>query len=197
MKRTSEISDSEIITLIRSANEKSNNTALKALYSQYYDIIKGYIKQNNGTDDDAKDIFQESVVIFYKKIKSGDLQLNCKIKTYIYSVCKNKWLDKLRGVKNHTRILQREYGYIDNYELPAEHMENTERIKSIEKLLNSVSSDCKKVLRLFYYERLNMNEIAIKMGYKGEQSAKNKKLKCLKYIRQFLNKNPGFDISLR
>jgi RNA polymerase sigma factor (sigma-70 family) len=197
ISRTNVMSDTDIIASIKSSNDKINNKALKSLYLLYFDIIKSYILQNNGTEDDAKDIFQESLIIFYKKIKSGDLQLNCKIKTYIYSICKNKWLDKLRGAKNHTRILQKEFGNNNNYELFNDPLEGEEKMKTIEKLLNSISKDCKKVLHYFYYERLNMNDIAQKMGYKGEQSAKNKKLKCLKYIRQHMNKHPEYIISLK
>ena len=192
-----ELNDSEVIALICSANEQSNNLALEALYRQHFRIVEKFILRNSGTKDDAKDIFQESLIHFYKKIKSGDLELSCQIKTYIYSVCRNKWLDILRREKNHSKIIDREFGYSVAHVDPHAGIDTKEKKMVIEKVLGRIGRQCKEILYYFYYERYSMKEIAEKMGFKGEQSAKNKKLKCLKYLRKYIADHYEYENALR
>src|SRR5712671_36527 len=87
--------DEMIIEGIRLSNDK----ALNLLYKKYYSMIKNYVLTNNGTQDDAADVFQECVIIFYEKIKIGNFALTSTIKTYLFSMCKNNWLNKLRQMK--------------------------------------------------------------------------------------------------
>ncbi len=195
--KTKDLCDPETITYIQSSSEHLNNLALESLYSKYYEVVKSYIIKNNGTEDDARDIFQDSLIIFYKKIKSGDLLLSCTIKTYIYSICKNKWMDILRGNKNHSRLLENEYRHLNEGIISYDHLEGVERKKIISELLDLIGKDCKKVLYYFYYERLPMKDIAKKMGFSSEQSSKNKKLKCLKRLKQHINNHSEYENSLR
>ncbi len=69
--------------------------ALAYLYRIHFPMILNFILTNSGTQDEAKDIYQESIIVFYEKIKAGSLELNCQIKTYLYSVCRRLWLKKL------------------------------------------------------------------------------------------------------
>ena len=56
-----------LLTAIRN----SENAAFEHLYSAYYMMVSNYVKKNSGTEDDSRDIFQEVVFIFYKKLR-GD-----------------------------------------------------------------------------------------------------------------------------
>src|SRR5438105_1297170 len=59
-------------------------------------MVQSLVINNNGTTDDAKDIFQEAMIVLYEKARSGTFELNCQIKTYVYSVCRRLWLKKLQ-----------------------------------------------------------------------------------------------------
>ena len=58
-------------------------------------MVLQFILNNNGNEDDAKDVYQEGIIVLYNKIKGGDFELSSKLKTYIYSVCRRIWLKKL------------------------------------------------------------------------------------------------------
>lgn len=77
-------SDQEI-TLLKglAANDKR---AVEAIYRENFSMIQAFILNNNGSVDDARDIFQEAMIVLYDKAKSETFELNCKLKTYIYSV---------------------------------------------------------------------------------------------------------------
>ena len=59
-------------------------------------MVQAFILNNNGTYDDARDIFQEAMITLYEKAKSESFVLTSQIKTYIYSVCKRLWLKRLQ-----------------------------------------------------------------------------------------------------
>ena len=84
-------SDAELIQGIRN----NDNKALQHLYVSNYAMIRQFIVTNNGTEDDAKDVYQEGVMVFYEKIRSDHFELTCAIKTFLYSVCRRQWLKKL------------------------------------------------------------------------------------------------------
>ncbi len=71
------------------ANEKN---AIETIYRENYSIIQSFIIKNNGYPEDARDIFQEAMIVLYEKAKSDSFELSCQIKTYLYSVCRRLWL---------------------------------------------------------------------------------------------------------
>lgn len=56
----------------------------------------------------------------------------------------------------------------------------TEAQKIVNSMINEADDICNQILRLYYWERLRMEEIARRMNYKSEQVAKNKKNSCLR-----------------
>ena len=67
---------------------------LQYVYDTQYPIIEGYIVHNQGSRDQAKDVFQEAMIIVYKRVKAGKLELTCKFGTYVYAICKNIWIQE-------------------------------------------------------------------------------------------------------
>ena len=83
--------DSEVVFGILNDSKHT----LNQLYKSYFPMILQFILSNNGDEDDAKDIFQESIIVLYNKVKSGNFELTSKLKTFIYSVCRRLWLKRL------------------------------------------------------------------------------------------------------
>ena len=89
--------DSEVVLGILNNSE----IVLKRLYVAHFPMILKLIINNNGTPDDAKDIYQEAIIVLYNKIKSGDFELTSKLKTFIYSVCRRLWLKRLSQMSRY------------------------------------------------------------------------------------------------
>ncbi len=70
----------------------NSEDALNKLYTGYFPMVLQFILNNNGDEDDAKDVYQEGIIVLYNKIKGGNFELSSKLKTYIYSVCRRIWL---------------------------------------------------------------------------------------------------------
>lgn len=181
-------SDEEIIFCLQGSSIK-HDLALKQLYSQVYPIIKSFIHKNNGTDEDAADIFQDGIIVFYEKVRLNQFQLSSSIGTYLYSVCKHLWLNKLRAQKKITSLNEDSNTYtVDPKSLKV--LGSKERNEFLLKLLASLGDDCKKVLVYYYYDRLKMKQIADRMNFANEQVAKNKKSSCLKKLKSIVSGSP-------
>ncbi|MEI6949712.1 RNA polymerase sigma factor [Paraflavisolibacter sp. H34] len=83
----------------------NNDTILlKELYQRYSAKIRRMVVQNNGTENDAADIFQEALLAIYYKAQAKSFQLTCPLDAFLYVICRNKWISELQKRKNH-RIL--------------------------------------------------------------------------------------------
>ncbi len=138
--------------------------------------------KKGGSKEDAKDIFQEALIIFYRKAQDAKFNLTSSIGTYLYSVCRFLWKDELKKRnKNQTVDLGDVSSDMQN-EL-RETLQKETRSKLAEQALSSIGERCLELLQRFYYKSLSMREIASEMGFSSENVAKNQKYKCLERAR--------------
>ena len=69
----------------------NDRTAVEGIYSRHFGMVQSLIINNNGSAEDARDIFQEAMIVLYEKSKSPGFELQCQLKTYLYSVCRRLW----------------------------------------------------------------------------------------------------------
>jgi RNA polymerase sigma factor (sigma-70 family) len=167
--------DQKIIELIRTDN---NDKALTALY-KHFPMIRKLIRSKGGNAEDAEDTFQEALIIFCRKVKDPGFELTAQLSTYLFSVCRFLWKDELKKRKPFISI-DFETGFNQAEEKELEELtEQENRAKLAEKVLNELGERCRELLLLFYNAGLKLKDIASKMGYNSESTAKNQKYKCL------------------
>src|ERR1700744_548006 len=142
-------------------------------------MVQSLILNNSGYPEDARDIFQEAMIVLYEKAKSGSFELNCQLKTYLYSVCRRLWLKRLSQMQRITP----EVGNIEETVPVEEELELHEQrhldFLVMEKSLKSLGEPCRSLLEAYYLQKQNMVEIADNFGYTNADNAKNQKYKCL------------------
>jgi len=185
MKLQTKHSEIELIEAIK----QEDNQALKLVYNANYHVIAHFIVNNNGTEQDAKDIYQESFVVFYEKIRDVGFELNCKIKTFIYSIARRLWLKRL-GEKN--KVVGKIDDFVEFIDLDGqseEEIDETEQqFRLMEESLQQLGEPCKSILKDYYINKLNMQKIAKKMGYTNADNAKTQKYKCLMRLKKLFFK---------
>lgn len=165
----------------------NNDTdAIEIIYANNFNSILSLVTKNNGTYDDARDIFQEAMVILYEKAKSGSFRLSSQLGTYLYAVCRKLWLKKLQ--------LQGRYYVSSDYEIDESHLsinEDTEDAKEkdaaytmMETALEKLGEPCKSLIESFYIHKKGMNELVEMFGYTNADNAKNQKYKCLMRLKK-------------
>ena len=163
------------------ANDKKS---VEAIYQANYNMVQSLVINNNGSSDDAKDIFQEAMIVLYEKVRSGTFELNCQIKTYVYSVCRRLWLKRLQQLNRYSSPL----GDIETAVPVEEEIEGHEKrnaeFEMMEKAINSLGEPCKSLLEAYYLQKQNMQVIAVNFGYTNSDNAKNQKYKCLMRLKK-------------
>lgn len=173
-------SEEELLLGIRNNDE----AALRYLYKSYFPMIQHFIYNNNGEDQDAKDIYQESIIILIENLQKEEFQLKCKVKTYLYSVCRRLWLKKLAERNRFS-------GRIDDYESflmiaddQNEEDDNERQIKVLQESLLRLGDPCKTIIEDYFIHSYTMQQICDKMGYTNTDNAKNQKYKCLMRLKK-------------
>jgi len=166
--------EKEIFERICRGDEK----ALEELYKKYYRMMTKLVITNSGTEQEAKDIYQDALIVFWQKATSGNLTLTSKISTYIYSICLNLWRKELDRKSRLSREEKDTPEFVDP--------DREERIRIIKKCISQLGDTCRKVLTYYYYERLSMSEIAEKLGFANTDTAKTKKYKCKKKLDELV-----------
>jgi RNA polymerase sigma factor (sigma-70 family) len=164
---------------------------LQYVYETQYPIIEGYIVHNQGTRDQAKDVFQEAMIIVYKRVRSGKLELRCKFGTYVYAICKNIWIQErkkylLRAEKLRQQpLMVHDPGPADD-PLLQDHLNEL-----FNKHFNELSEDCQKILSM-YFNNFNVEEIRTAMNYKDLHHAADRKYRCKKSLIKRIVNDPLF-----
>ena len=167
--------------------QRGESKAIKELYNIAYASCANMIINNSGSDDDARDLFQEALLVFIKKLQNPDFELTAQPKTYLYAVCRNLWLKQLQKRKKTKGSIQ-----IDdpNNLIPLVHVDGLEekqemevKFELISDILAQLNSDCKQLLISFYYKKMPLKEIAQIMEY-SSGFVKVKKKRCMDSLKK-------------
>ncbi|MEM7102294.1 MAG: sigma-70 family RNA polymerase sigma factor [Bacteroidota bacterium] len=181
--------DHIILSKLRSGDQKEVNEASAILYAEHFPMVRHLVNSNNGTDADAKDIFQEIQISFLKKVRDSQFALKCKLNTFLYAMAKNLWLKELRKRHRNDSLATLKEDVIEAQHNMLGKLINLERARMAREMVDRLDQDCKKVLSLFYYQRWDMASIAREMNYASVQVAKNKKCQCFKKLQKLVVEN--------
>lgn len=164
------MNETEIFERIQNGDEK----ALEFLYKKYYRMMTKIVITNSGTEEEARDVYQDALVVFWQKATSGNLVMTAKISTYIYSICLNLWRKELDRKKRLSHEEKDSPVSIDT--------ETAERNRIMAECIDQLGDTCKKVIMYYYFEEMSMQDIADKLGFANTDTAKTKKYKCKKKL---------------
>ena len=176
------MTDQEIIELLRN---NRNDKAFFALY-KHFPLVRKMIISKGGKSEDAEDIYQEALIVLCRKVTQPKFKLTAQLSTYLYSVCRFMWNDELKKRGKQNLVVFDDS--IDKAEEDSlnEILEEESQNKIAEKIINELGDRCKELLLLFYSGTMKLKDIALKMGYSSENTAKNQKYKCLENAKNKL-----------
>jgi|DewCreStandDraft_4_1066084.scaffolds.fasta_scaffold92582_2 RNA polymerase sigma factor (sigma-70 family) len=179
-------SNEEIIEGIRA----HDYTVLSHIYERNYRIIENLVLSNGGTKDEAADVFQESMLIVYNKIRDNQLTLTAYFDTYLYGVCKLVWKALLRKKNSYIPAEQVSERVMSDEDVQWNMVQN-EKHQLVWHYFSKLTADCQKVIRLFF-EGKSIREITEIMHYSSEQHTKNRRLRCKERLINIIMKDPRF-----
>jgi RNA polymerase sigma factor (sigma-70 family) len=176
-------SDKDICLQLLSDNSSLAEKGWRYIYRTYYPMVHTFILGNSGTEDDAIDIFQDTLLIFSRNLKNGAFREESSIKTYLFGICKNLWFKEIQR-KKRAQIFPLDQQDNDGHDL--EYLKNIEKIGH---LINQLQEGCKQILIEFYYNNRSMAELKDLFQLNSIQAAKNKKWRCLSYLVRMFKEN--------
>lgn len=157
-----------------------NERAIKQLYDMYREMfVRYFTKTYSIQETDAAEIYQESFLAMYQNVVNGKVTtITSSLKTYLFRIGKHKIYNHFRDAKPTTEL------HSSMSDTDSEDGESIQKV--VNEVVFAMENPCSRLLRLFYWERKSMKEIAGIMNYKNEQVAKNRKSNCMKKLKERL-----------
>lgn len=168
-----------------SVGGRREENAIGQIYNRYLCPVLKMIIQRGGNEADGEDVFQEAVIILYEKIKSGEFELKSRLVSYLLTVSTHIWSKRMRKLGKET--------FPNNWDedIPAPtvadsltHILSEENETILFRMMNHLKEDCREILMSAVFENQSMKVISSRMGYQSAQVARNKKCRCLSYLRK-------------
>jgi RNA polymerase sigma factor (sigma-70 family) len=153
------------------------------LYESAFPPVARYVAKMSGSFDDARDVFQDALVIYYEKATGGKLDLQKGERAYLLGIAKNLWFKKFRDGQYDISLDE-----FEGFDL-ADEAEPQPVAEKLLHYLETAGEKCMQLLSAFYYDKLPMKQIAGLFGYSGERSVTVQKYKCLEKVRETIKQN--------
>lgn len=157
----------------------------KNWYQLYYPMVRRLVIDNGGSKEDAEEVFQESLIVFFEKTRNKNFILTSKPSTFIYSVALNKWRDYMR--KKNPGKAAKIINVLDQYteiDVDEYDSEKDSIIAELQKCIDKLSDTHKKIVISFYYLKKSMKEIAANFGFENDKSVKSQSWRAVQHLKK-------------
>ena len=145
------------------------------LYQRAFPSVARFISRMNGSLEEAQDVFQDALIIYYERLVDPELEHPNNEVAYLLGISRNLWLKKYRAQPLKVRLDEAQALASDEQEWPSGH--------KLLRYLASAGQKCMNLLKAFYYDHLPLDELADQFGFAGVRSATVQKYKCLEKVR--------------
>lgn len=181
--------DKQILEDIVSGRRDLVNDVFRYLYKSNYQTILKFVTGNRGSENDASDTFQNGLLILYDQVRNAKFKGKSSVKTYLFAICRNLWLKELSKKRyQNTSLEELPVLVADGVNMEDEINISAKKL-TLSYLLEQLDEGCRNVLTDFYFGGLSIKEIAVKYSLTNEDSAKNKKYRCMKKLMDLVKNN--------
>jgi RNA polymerase sigma factor (sigma-70 family) len=175
---------------------KRDNKVLTIIYKELFPGIAIYIKNHGGNTDDAKDVFQESIIIIFRQLEEKGLEIKTGFENYLYGVARVVWLNLLRRKEIHDRNINLIEEPDTEYNLFDELIEEDLELRIFRKHFLSLGPECQKILKLHSNDVSNKT-ISEMLEYKNEKVVSNVRYKCKEKLVEKIKNDPEYILFLK
>jgi RNA polymerase sigma factor (sigma-70 family) len=180
------ISEPEIIEGIRNSDEE----ILRYTYKHFFPVIRHMVTGNNGSHGDAREVFQETLVVVFDKLRKNKGELDCSLKTFIYSVGRNLWLQELEKSRKQIPFHEIEHLLAEEERVNYDDVIQSER-RIFQRHFVRLTEKCQQLIQLFLSQK-TYDEISEIMGFKSRHAAIKRKHECVKSLFKRIQDDPEY-----
>jgi RNA polymerase sigma factor (sigma-70 family) len=164
---------------------------MRNIYKLYADRIVNMVKQNSGSEEEGRDLFQEALMVVYHQAQKG-LELQASFYTYIYAVSRRLWLKQLRKKSRTGVTLDENWELKDDSASVEEDITHKNQMTLFQQSFKKLGEDCQKVLS-FFFEKKSMDFIMEQMGFSSISYTKKRKFQCKEKLVELVKSDPSFE----
>ena len=180
-------------------DSRALNEALKSLYMNpvINAKVQEWSRKCNLKGKEPDDILQEGIVILVDQIQARKFRGDSSVKTYLLGICKRLiWGSvKKKEILDFQEHFQEgdgvvnipEYHHFDEIE---QSKTEKQRDQTLNDIIAQMDEKCQLALKLFYYKKTKMAEIALHRGLKNAEQAKKAVSRCRNKLRIVIQSNP-------
>ena len=178
-----------IIELLKQGDPKT----LEKIYLENREGFINFSKKYNIEEDDAIDIYQDAILILRDNAVNGRIdELQSNISTYLYAIGKYRIFHNFRlksklEMTNDFNLVEENIDFDVNLYGPV----LTKEQQLLKKYYDQLGDRCKSILNLFYYQGYTLDEIRAILDYSNKKVLKSQKSRCIKQLRDLVNKHYG------
>lgn len=176
-----------IISYLENGEERK---AIEILYKEVFPLIKKYILKNSGDIQNAEDVFHDSILKMILKVRNNDFDIKTDAKAYLFTMAKNAWITKAKRDKKIR--LQDELTSLENSAPVEMNLDDIEKTKFMDEVLDSIGEACKKLLKLTFYMDYSLKEAAEMLNLSSAEVAKTNQYRCKKKLFEKVRNNKPF-----
>lgn len=167
-----------------------DQATIARIYTDFAPRIEAMVLQNNGSKEDARDVFQEGLLVFWRKANDPAFKLTSSFYTYLYGVCYFVWQRNRKKRANNTVTIPATEGLIDGDDIQSA-IEEGERNQLYKHHFSLLGEECRLLLKLFF-QGLSMENIAVKLNIENAHAARNRKYRCQKKLENSILNDPRY-----
>lgn len=170
-----------VISGLKNQDEK----VVSKVYSEYRSGFILFAQRFQLEQTQILDVYQDTLIALCENAKKGYLDnLSSSLKTYIFSIGKYKIFALLK--KEQKKLSYEDTEYLTHEWIVDEPIEETESIKALQTAIPLLGEQCVKIIKLFYYDEKNLDEITEIMNYGNKNVVKSQKSRCLKQLKDLI-----------
>lgn len=183
------MTDSQLLIGIMQNDNRAWRFICRNMKSGFASIIVQSFPFNKFDQDDIDDLFQQSCVVLMQKVKDGAVTVSREGALFSYLVQIGKLtacnlIKKKSAISIDDMVTIPDYLHKDDedYDISVDEKQQAQD-EFIDRVFDRIPSECKELFKYFYWERKTMDDIANILGMSNADSAKTKKSKCMKKVK--------------
>lgn len=167
---------------------EGDDSIIQEIYEKFFPMVKNYFLNNNGMIDDAKDFFQNALMIIQKQGKEG-LIIEQSFGGYIMRICKLRWINELNRRRKTSFDIENQPEPVTEDNIQNNLIEH-EKTLLLRKHFNLLPESCKNILSRSF-EGTKLNQIAKELDLNASY-VRRKKGDCIAKLIESVKADPYF-----
>jgi RNA polymerase sigma factor (sigma-70 family) len=188
------IAEDQIPELMRQGKDRE---VVPLLYKKVFPLVQKYITRRSGRREDADDVFQDAMMIFYKQVIKNTFDSKYTVYGYLYKISINCWINKVKKESRMELMDETMEAQAEDIVSVSERMISEKDENLLKNVFSDIGEKCIELLTYTIYYNLLMEDIMIRMGFTSVSAVKMQQQRCKQKLIKEIEKNPGLADQLR